>query len=225
MEVFQAGDGTARGYMAIPSQVSEPAPGVLVLHAWWGLTGPFMHLCDRLAGEGFVAFAPDLYDGPTATIIEDAERLMESSDGARTRVIAGAAVTHLRGHPGVEAGPIGVVGFSMGAAWALALSALWPHDIAAVVAFYGTVDAVDFSAAHAAYLGHFAEQDDFEAPTAVQGLEEQIRAAGRDVTFHHYPGTHHWFFEEDRPDAYNPEAASLAWERTVSFLRQTLAGS
>ncbi len=222
MEEFQAGDRTARGYLALPTGATGPAPGVLVLHAWWGLTDLFTSVCDRLADAGFVAFAPDLYDGPTATTIADAERLMRASDEARSRAVADAAVAYLRAHPAVHRGPIGATGFSMGAAWAFLLSALRPDDLAAVIAFYGTTEGVDFAAARAAYLGHFADQDQFEPLASVRVLEEEIRSAGRDVTFHVYPGTTHWFFEDNRPDAYDAEAARLAWERTVAFLRHQL---
>ncbi len=225
MDEFQVGDRTARGYVALPTGATGPGPGVLVLHAWWGLTEQFTRMCDRLADAGFVAFAPDLYDGPTATTITDAERLMGASDETRARAIAVAAVARLRAHPAVQAGPIGAVGFSLGAGWAFELSALRPDDIAAVVAFYGTVDGPDFATARAAYLGHFAAHDQFEPLASVRTLEEQIRAAGRDIAFHSYPGTTHWFVEDNRPDAYDTAAAALAWERTVAFLRRALAGA
>jgi carboxymethylenebutenolidase len=222
IEEFQVDGRAARGYLALPADATGPVPAVLVLHAWWGLTDMFKGFCDRLAAAGFAAFAPDLYDGPTATTVADAERLMEESDGARSRVITLAAVAHLRAHAGVQDGPIGVVGFSMGANWAFHLSVLRPEDIATVVAFYGTMEGAEFASARAAYLGHFAEQDDFEPLEAVRGLEEQVRAGGRDVTFNVYPGTRHWFFEDNRPDAYDAEASRLAWERTVTFLQHTL---
>ena len=73
-----------------------------------------------------------------------------------------------------------------------------PDDVGAVVVFYGTDDG-DYSTARAAYLGHFAEHDDFEPLEAVRALEERIRAAGREVTFHIYPGTGHWFVEPNQP--------------------------
>ena len=115
----------------------------------------------------------------------------------------------------------------MGAGWAFALSALRSDDLAAVVAFYGTawVEGTDFATARAAYLGHYAEEDAFDPLAAVRALEGQIRSAGRDVAFHIYPGARHWFFEDNRPDAYDAAAADLAWERTVAFLRRALAGA
>lgn len=71
MVEFQAGNRIAKGYLAIPDR--GEGPGVLVLHAWWGLNDFFKNLCDRLAGEGFAAFGPDLYDGKIAVSIEEAK--------------------------------------------------------------------------------------------------------------------------------------------------------
>ena len=90
-----------------------------------------------------------------------------------------------------------------------------------MVTFYGTGPS-DFSKAQAAYQGHFAEHDPFESAESVDALEQNLRAAGRLVDFYRYPGTGHWFFEPDRTDAYNPDAAALAWERTLAFLKKTL---
>jgi len=81
---------------------------------------------------------------------------------------------------------------------------------------------MDYQRSQATYLGHFAEHDDFEPPSNVRSLEDALRAAGRPVTFHTYPGTGHWFFEQDRTGAYDQAAADLAWERTLAFLRRAL---
>jgi carboxymethylenebutenolidase len=88
-----------------------------------------------------------------------------------------------------------------------------------VIVFYGTGPA-DFSKSRASYQGHFAENDPFEPESEVTGLEDSLRAAGRPVALFKYKGTGHWFFEPDRADAYNPEAAELAWERTIAFLKE-----
>jgi carboxymethylenebutenolidase len=112
------------------------------------------------------------------------------------------------------------VGFSLGGSWAIYMSTIAPDDIAAAVIFYST-GAGDFSAARAAYLGHFAANDEWEPEEEVHAMEENMRAAGRELTFHTYPGAKHWFAEPNRPE-YNPQAAELAWGRTVAFLREKL---
>ncbi|MDQ3327566.1 MAG: dienelactone hydrolase family protein [Chloroflexota bacterium] len=214
-------DETAeRGYLAIPE--SGRGPGVLVLHAWWGLTPFFQGLCDRLAGEGFVALAPDLYGGPTAATIDDAQRLMEKQESDQMHRRATIAVEHLGQHSAVVGDELGVVGVSMGAAWAVTLSTETPDAIAAVVLFYGTYGG-NFDVARASYLGHFAELDEWEPLEGVRGMEADMKAAGRDVRIHLYPEAGHWFFEDDRPKHYHPESATAAWERSIHFLRGRLA--
>ncbi|HMQ30121.1 MAG TPA: dienelactone hydrolase family protein [Chloroflexaceae bacterium] len=216
---YDAGRLTASGYLAVPP--SGVGPGVLVLHAWWGLT-PFMReLCDRLAAEGFVALAPDLFGGATAATVEEAQALAEGADSDQVRAAALEGLEALRAHPAVRGDGVAALGFSFGAAWALLLTTLEPA-IGAAVVFYGTYP-LDFAAARAAYLGHFAPGDPWEPDEAVAELEQVLRDAGREVTFHHYPGAAHWFFERDRPE-HLPAAAELAWQRTVAFLRDRLAG-
>jgi carboxymethylenebutenolidase len=83
----------------------------------------------------------------------------------------------------------------------------------------------DLSAVKAAVLGHFAEEDDFATPELVAQMERQLRDAGVDVTFHHYPGITHAFFNDDRPEVHDPEASARSWQRTLEFLRQRLGGT
>ena len=219
-EEFDFNGRTVAGHLALPEM--GHGPGVLVLHAWWGLSPFFEGVCERLAAEGFVAFAPDRYGGPTAATIEEAEALQrEREDPVSTEADLIASVEFLRSHEAVVGEELGALGFSAGAAWALLLSVREPDLIRAVVAFYGTAPS-DYSGARAAYLGHYAEVDEWEPTEEVRGTQEALRAAGCEVTFYTYPGVGHWFFEEDRAGHYDAEAARLAWERTVEFLRARL---
>lgn len=216
------GSNGNQAYLAVPE--SGTGAGVLVLHAWWGLTSVFTDVCDRLAAQGYVALAPGMFSGGATTeSIAEAEALVtaHNREPEKTEATLQAAVEQLRTLPEVTGTRIGVIGFSMGAFWALELSLSRPDDVGAVVAFYGTGGG-DFGTARAAYLGHFAEHDDFEPLEDVRALEAAIREAGRDVTFHVYPDTGHWFFESNRPDAYIAAAADLAWERTLTFLKEQL---
>jgi carboxymethylenebutenolidase len=212
---------TVAGYLALPER--GHGPGVLVLHAWWGLTPFFEEVCERLAAEGFVAFAPDRYGGPTAKTIEEAETLQQArEDWVRTEAVLRASVGFLGAHEAVVGEGLGALGFSAGAAWALLLSVREPDLVKAVVAFYGTAGQVDYSGARAAYLGHYAGVDEWEPIDEVRGTQEALRAAGCEVTFHTYPDVGHWFFEEDRVGHYESESARQAWGRTVAFLRARL---
>jgi carboxymethylenebutenolidase len=214
-----------QGYLALPS--GGKGPGVLVLHAWWGLNETIKSICRRLAESGFVAFAPDLYHGKVAETIPDAEALGSIVDAnyLQAKAEVAEAAKYLSEQVEQINCSLAVVGFSLGAFFALDLSASDPDRIRSVVLFYGTEGSMgtDFSSSRAAYLGHFAENDPYESKTNVDNLEQSLRGAGRPVTFYHYPGTGHWFFEPDRTDVYNPAAASLAWERTLAFLKSPIA--
>jgi carboxymethylenebutenolidase len=225
MREIQVDGRTISAYLAVPEQSS--GPGVLVLHAWWGLTDVFKRVCDRLAEAGFVALAPDLYHGKTTASVEEAEALVAALDQDVERVrgdIAGA-VQVLRQHaatpPAGDRGKLALVGFSLGGAYALDMSVKLAEEIAAVVSFYASYSGLDYSISSAAYLCHFAEDDPFEPAESRASMEQELQAAGRPVTVYTYPGTKHWFFEENRPE-YDAQAARLAWERTIQFLHQQL---
>ncbi len=215
---FEAGSQRGRGYLAQPL---HPRGAVLVLHAWWGLNDFFKRFCDKLASQGYVALAPDLHDGALATTVEEAKELHSKVAEARVTEIVLGAADYLRSVPSISGRKMGVVGFSMGAAWSLLLSTLKPEDVGAVVVFYGTYP-IDFTKSEASFLGHFAPDDEWEPVSDVRATEEKIRGAGREVTFHFYPGTKHWFVEENRPVEYNRDAADLAWNRTIEFLNSKL---
>jgi len=211
-------DPQPQGYLALPP--SGEGPGVLVLHAWWGLNDTMKMICRRLAESGFVAFAPDLYHGKVTDSIAGAEALARALNKNFQQAQAEIAVAtrFLSGRGGQPERSLAVIGFSLGASYALDLAAADPEHIRSVVVFYGTSDD-DYSSSRAAFLGHFAENDEFEPPAGVDALEASLKRAGRPVTFYRYPGTGHWFFEPDRTQAYNQAAADLAWERTLAFLR------
>lgn len=208
------------GYLAIPPTGKGDA--VLVLHAWWGLNDTMKAFCTRLAESGFVAFAPDLYHGKVADTIPDAETLGKALDANHLQAEAdlAEAALFLNERAGQADRGLAVIGFSLGAYYALNLAAADSEHIRSVVIFYGTGGG-DYSNSRAAYLGHFAENDEFEPRSNIDQLEESLRRAGRPVTFYHYSGTGHWFFEPDRSQAYNQAAASLAWDRTLAFLRRS----
>jgi len=220
---FESGAGPTRAYRS--SGQGEKQPGILLCHAWWGLTDFFTGLADRIASEGFTVLAPDLYGERTAATIEDAEALINTLNPQDAIKKEQAALDYLLSLPQVAGNKAGAIGFSMGASYATWLASLRP-EIAAVVIFYGGGEqsptyADDTAAAH---MGHFAPNDEWESDDTIHALEASLKAAGRTADFYFYHGTTHWFFESNRPDAYNAEAAQLAWERTIGFLNATLKG-
>lgn len=211
--------GTGYGYLATPPDRAT-GPGVLVLHAWWGLDQTFRDLCDRLAGEGFVALAPDLYgDGRSVTTVEEAEARVGALDHVRAEQTLLGAVERLMGAPEVAPHGLGVIGFSMGANHGLWLSGKRPDDIVSTVIAYGTGDVGE---GRSAVQAHFAPDDEWEPREGVDEMVDELRAAGRQVEVYWYPGTKHWFMEPDRPE-YDAGAAELAWDRALAFLRARLS--
>ncbi len=225
MREFQADGRTISAYLAVPEHGS--GPGVVVLHAWWGLTDFFKQVCGRLAREGFVALAPDLYRGKTTASVEEAKALGDALDrdvelwrgdiAGAVQVLRQHTATHLAG----GRGKLAFIGFSLGGAYALDMSVILAEEVAAVVTFYDSYPGLDYRRAKAAYLCHFAEDDPFKPAEAAAEVEQELQAAGRPVTVYTYPGTKHWFFEENRPE-YDAQSARVAWERTIEFLHQRL---
>jgi carboxymethylenebutenolidase len=199
-------------------------PGVLVLHSWWGLNEFFRSFCDRLADEGFTALAPDLYGGKTATTIPEA-RLLRARVTATRKEPAYKYLMRMFGllssHVASESASIGLIGFSMGGHWAYWLAQRPELPIAATVTFYAARDG-RYSKSSSTFLAHFAETDTWVSLDGVKKLKRSLTVAGKHAMFNTYPGTGHWFFEEDRTDCFHPEAAALAWERTLAFLKERL---
>src|SRR5512135_2256386 len=110
--IFDVNGQSTAGYLALPEQ--HNAPGVIVLHAWWGLNSVFKKLCDRLASEGFVAFAPDLNNGKVAKTIDEAKQLMSERNLERQQAIVTAAPDFLHSRPEVRKDGLAAIGFSMG---------------------------------------------------------------------------------------------------------------
>ena len=219
---FASGDEQIRGYLAIPA--SGSGPGVLVIQEWWGLVDHIREVCDRLAREGFVALAPDLYRGEATGDPDEAGRLMMDLEIPRAaRDLEGAAEALLR--EDATTGPrLGAIGFCMGGQLALYAATRIPR-IAAVVDFYGVHPNVtlDLSELQAAVLGIFAERDTFVPPEAARKLEAELRGADKRVTVTIYPGVDHAFMNDTRPDVFDAEAAARAWAQTLAFLRGELA--
>jgi carboxymethylenebutenolidase len=212
------------GFMDSPA--AADGPGVVVLHPWWGLNDTIKAVCTRLAGEGFSAFAPDLYHGKIARTIKEAEALsseLERLGVAQIKREVAQAIAFMAERTGTEKG-LAVVAFSFGAYYAVDASVNSADYVRRVVLFYGTGEG-DFTRSRSAYLGHFAEKDDYESEEGIRSMEGALRAAGRPVEFHRYPGTGHWFFEQDVKQAFNAQAAALAWDRTLRFLRKPLEDS
>ena len=188
---FASNGGTDPGVPRDPGQT--PAPGVVVVQEWWGLVPQIKATCDRLAAEGFVALAPDLYHGEIAehTEMDKAGELMNSLPQDRAARDMGGAVDALLANAAVVGDTVGIVGFCMGGMLALVAAAQQGDKIGAVVAYYGAPlgdGAPDWSGLTAPVLGHFAEDDAFFPADACMALGVELDDADKDVTFVVYPG-------------------------------------
>ncbi len=220
---FPSGTGTAHGYLALPE--SGSGPGVIVIQEWWGLTDHIADVCDRLAGEGFVALAPDLYGGRTTHDADEAGSIMMSLPVEESARDLGGAVDFLLASEAVTSSKVGAVGFCMGGGFVLLLAAQQGDKVGAAVPFYGVGPGVpeQFSGLTASVLGHYGERDDFYPADAARAQEQQIRTeSGADVTFHFYDAAHAFHNDQNPLGTYSPDDATLAWSRTVSFLKDTL---
>lgn len=217
---FPSNGKVGQGYLALPD---GKGPGVIVIQEWWGLVDHIKDLCDRFAGEGFVALAPDLFRGEATTEPSEAEKLMMDLDLEQAAKDLSGAVDLLLEHESIHPSKVGTVGFCMGGALALWLATLKP--VSACVDYYGGPfkSQPDYSALSGPVLGHFAEHDDWADADYAESLFEDIRKAGKDGTFYVYEGTEHAFFNDTRTEVFSPSAADTSWERTLTFFRESLS--
>jgi carboxymethylenebutenolidase len=198
----------------------------VVIQEWWGLVPHIRDVADRFAAQGFVALAPDLYRGKEAGLNEpdEAGKLVMEMQLEQAAKDMAACVDALLAMPETTGEGVGAVGFCVGGGLALFLASRKP-EVTAVVCYYGFPRegmSWDLSAVKGAVLGHAAEHDDFAPPEVTERIERELRDAGVDVTFHHYPGTSHAFFNDTRPEVHDAEASEVSWQRTLEFLRAHL---
>ena len=217
---FPSGGSQAHGYLALPP--SGSGPGVIVIQEWWGLTDHIADVTDRLAAEGFVALAPDLYGGRTTHDADEAGAMMMSLPMDAAAGDLAGAVDFLLGHEAVTSSTVGAVGFCMGGGFVLMLAAQQGSRVSAAVPYYGVGPAVPstYAGLTAAVQGHYGLRDDFYPADDARAQAEQIRSeSGAEVEFHFYDAAHAFHNDANPLGTYSPEDAALAWSRTVDFLR------
>ena len=200
--------------------VAADGPGVVVIQEWWGLNPQMKATADRFAAAGFNAVVPDLYRGKVTDDGDEANHMMNALDWGGAVGDVQAALQFLKASGGKAA----VLGFCMGGALTIIASAKLPETDAGVC-FYGIppAAAADPKSIRIPLLAHFASEDDWCTPAAVDALEEQLKEGGVTYALHRYQGCQHAFMNEGRPDVYDAEAAQLAWTRSIEFLKARLA--
>jgi carboxymethylenebutenolidase len=225
MITFTRPDGkSCNGYYAEPAAGAN-APGMVVIQEWWGVNDQIKGVADRLAAAGYRALVPDLYRGKVGLDAKEAEHLMQGLNfGDAAGQDINGAVQYLK-KSGAKAG---VTGFCMGGALTL-LAAVHVPQVDASVVWYGCppLEYIDAAKIKGPVMGHFATEDAFFPITQVEGLEKKLKDAHVHYEFFHYQAQHAFANETIKnptvPIKYNAEAANLAWQRTMEFLKRNVA--
>ena len=220
---FKSGGDTVSGVLFTPDQ-GGPAPGVLVIHEWWGLDGWIKDQARALAREGYAALAVDLYRGKVTSNPEEAHQLMMGTPPDRALRDLKAAYAFLQGRPEVRKDRIGVIGWCMGGRYALEVATQEP-GLDAVVVYYGAppTDAAAIAKIQAPVLGNFGAEDKGPSPEQVKTFEKAMKAAGKSVDVKIYEGAGHAFANVNNPwKGYREASAKDAWSRTVAFFARHL---
>ncbi len=221
MVTLGSGESAAQAFVAWPRKRAG-APGIVVVHEWWGLDAQIRDIARRLSREGYVAIVPDLYHGQVATDPEVAHELSRGLDDQATLATLGAAAAWLRARPDAAKAKNGVVGFCLGGGLAQRLALARP-DLAAAVMFYGgpETDPQALRSLHAPLLAHFGATDKGIPLARVDELKRGLKAAGKVGEVYVYPGAGHAFMNEARP-SFHVDAARQAWARTLAWLQRYL---
>jgi len=236
-DVVFPGEGVElRGWCAAPAEGGR-APALVLVPDVRGVSDLYRGIARRLAEAGFLTLVVDLYTREGAPDLPDMDAVFRWIRALPDRRVLGdlaAAVRHLGTRPDVRHGAVGIAGFCLGGQYALMAACTVP-GIAACVSWYGMLrytetDAVKPESPLAMaprlacpYLGLFGA-DDALIPTAdVEELRATLARAGRPFEIVVYPGAGHAFMNDQRPDAWRPEAAADSWRRAVAFLRTHLA--
>ena len=216
---------TLRAFLARPTHVEGAAATILLLHEWWGLNDHTKDVARRLAQEGYVVLAPDLYSRQGYKVTQsptEAAALMNAVSSQAVLRDLNAATTYLKTQPFVDPLRIGALGFSMWGTFALT-QAEHNSDLKAAVAFYGKVPPIEtFRYFLCPLLFHHAGKDGWVTRKEVDVLAEGLRQHGKPGVIHVYPEADHAFFNDTRPEAYRAQDAKLAWERTLYFFGECL---
>ena len=216
---FPVNGKSSSGYLSVP--LSGSGPGVIVLQEWWGLVDHIKDVADRFAAEGFVALAPDMYHGESATSPDDAGKLMMALDIDRVEKDLRGAIAYLLSRSEVTSEHVGTVGFCMGGQLSLSAACANPA-VGACVDFYGIHPSVtpNLESLQAPVLGFFAEKDDFVPPAAARQLEADLAVAGKTANITVFEGADHAFFNDTRTEVYDADLAAACWTRMLTFYRE-----
>jgi carboxymethylenebutenolidase len=219
---YKSGDETVQGVLYTPAG-SGPFPALVVIHEWWGLNDWVKDQASKLADEGYVALAVDLYRGKVASTPDVAHELARGLPEDRAKRDLHAAVEFLKSQPNVKKDRIGSIGWCMGGGYSLDV-ALQEPELAATVINYGhlATDPEALKKINAPILGLFGGQDRGITPDDVHKFEQALKQLGKKIEVKIYDDAGHAFENPDNKAGYRADDAADAWTRTAAFLAGTL---
>ena len=224
MAYAEVGSELVYGHFAFPSDMIEPLPAIIMIHEWWGLNDNIRAVAERLAGEGYIVLAVDLFGGDTAENPESARQLMlqavEDPEGVTSNIEqAFAFVSETAGAPSVAS-----LGWCFGGGWSLNTAMMFPERLNAAVIYYGQVtdDEEKLRPIQASILGFFGDADQGIKINSVNRFEEALERLRKDHDIHVYAGAGH-AFANPTGNNYDADYAEDAWTKTLAFLRDKLS--
>jgi carboxymethylenebutenolidase len=219
---YPNGKDTLSGFVAVPAKPGK-YPALIVIHEWWGLNDWVKEQATKLADQGYVTLAVDLYRGKVASDPSDAHELSRGLANDRAISDLNAAYAYLQTRPDVLRDHTGAIGWCMGGGFAIQLAIHQPR-LRAVVVNYGALptDPGDMQQIGAVVLGNFGADDKGITPTDVHDFEKAMKTQGKYVDLKIYDGAGHAFENPSNANGYRPEAAADAWTRTINFLNRAM---
>ncbi len=219
---YKSGDETVQGVFYTPAG-RGPFPALVVIHEWWGLNDWVKEQASKLADEGYVTLAVDLYRGKVATTADEAHEIMRGVPEDRAARDLHAAVEFLKSRSDVKKDRIGSIGWCMGGGYSHDV-ALQEPTLAAAVINYGhlAADADSIKRINASVLGIFGGQDRGIPVDDVKKFEQALKQQGNKVEILIYPDAGHAFENPNNKTGYRAADAADAWKHTTSFLAATL---
>ncbi len=219
---YKSGDETVNGILYTPPG-KGPFPALVVIHEWWGLNDWVKDQASKLADQGYVALAIDLYRGKVATTPEEAHEIMRGVPSDRANRDLLAASSFLRAQKNVNPAKVGAIGWCMGGGYALDLAIADPK-LKAVVINYGHLasDQATLQKINAAILGIFGGQDQGIPPADVNKFAADLKALNKPVEIKIFPDAGHAFENPNNQQGYRADDAKQAGELTTAFLAKYL---
>ena len=219
---YKSGDETVSAVMYTP-QGKGPSPALVVIHEFWGLNDWVKEQASKLADQGYVTLAIDLYRGKVATTPDEAHEIMRGVPEDRANRDLLAASSYLRSQKNVDPKRVGSIGWCMGGGYSLDLALNDPKLKVAVINYgHLATDDAALKKINAAILGIFGGQDRGISVADVNKFEAQLKALGKTVEIHVFPDAGHAFENPNNKQGYRADDAAQAWKLTVDFLAKNL---